>query len=325
MSETAVSGADKNKNSNTKQSKSSLGQGHKGLVLTTKPSVDREASFESVKSCPVASTSSLSLFKDTIKGSKVILSRSETVVKETKEIPKSSKTKAGKKRKGSGSSVKSETSTLSLVESASVSSAGSASTYCSGVSGSNLSTLLTCDLHKDSSKGKGKKRRKSKVPIASPTLSVQTLQGSLLDTSQTATPSSETVTSKSSKRSRSKSGSHKKGKSKGQSTSTVQSLETVEPRRESVIKSVDRKSDSVRPDLKGASVTCGGASITSSNTSQVTYIQPPKKRSKWERQKESSTSVAKETPSTSSAVSPPGRCGLRRKNKKNTGSCASSR
>ena len=342
VTETAGSGVDKNKNANTKQSKSTLDQGQKqGLVLTTKPLVDREASFESVKGCPVASNSSFSLFGNKGKGSKVILSRSETVVKETKEtvvketkeIPKSSKTKAGKKRKSSGSSVKSETSTLSLVESASVSSAGSASTYCSGVSGSNLSSLLTCDLHKESSKGKGRKGRKSKIPLPTPSLSVQGLPESseIPDTSQTATAASENSTSsKPSKRSRSKSGGHKKGRPKGQSSSTVQSSETVEPpKRESVIKSVGKtkKSDSVRPDIKGASVTLSGASIAPSNTSQVTYIQPPKKRSKWDRQKEStSTSVSKETPSTSSAVSPPGRCGLRRKNRnKNTGSCASSR
>ena len=348
MSETVVSGADKNKNANTKQSKSSLdqGQGHKqdqGLVLTTKPLLDREASFESVKGCPVASNSSFSLFGNKVKGSKVILSRSETVVRETKEpivkeakeIQKSSKTKAGKKRKSSGSSVKSETSNLSL-ESASVSSAGSASTYLSGVSGSNLSSLLTCDLHKGSRKSKGKKGKKTKTPVPAPSLSVQGLpeNSDKQNTSQTSStePSVETLTSSKSKRSRSKSGGHKKGKGKGQSSSTVQSSDTVESQqRESVIKSVGKakKSDSVKSDLKGASVTLSGASIAPvpSNTSQVTYIQPPKKRSKWDRQKESaSTSVGKETPSTSTASSPPGRCGLRRKNRsKNTGSCASSR
>lgn len=323
VSESSVSSTDKNKNASTKQGKSDSGQGHKqDIVISTKPAVEREASFESVKNCPVASTSSVAAFKETLKGSKVILSRTDTVFKETS---KSAKAKEGKKRKGSGSSVKSETSSLSLVDSASLSSVGSATTYCSGVSGSNLSNLLSCDHHTDTSKSKGRKRRKSGPVARAP--SVQTLQGnSVLDTPQAPSTSSETPTPDSSKRSlRSKSEGRKSRKSSSKARSVSlnsdQDLETVEPRKESVIKSVDKKAG-----FKEASVNLSGSSVTLSIASPVTYSQPPKKRSKWDRQKASNTSVNKETPSTSSAVSPPGRSGLRRKNRsKNTGSCASSR
>lgn len=319
--ESILCGTDKNKNANTKQSKSGSSQNRKQtIVLESKSAVTKESSFESVKSCPAASTSSLSVFKEALKGSKVILSRSETVVKDT---PKSSKNSHTKSRKGSGSSIKSETSSLSLLESASVSSAGSGSTYYSGVSGSNLSSLLSCDQCTDLSRGKGKKRKKSNIPKPTPSASVQSLQGAsvVLDTLPTPTTSSESLTSKSSKRSLRSGGkgdkSKKSSKRRGASSSSSnQGLETVEPSKESVLKSVDKGLDSVRQDIKEASVNL-------SSTSQRPESQPPKKRSKWDKQSDK-FSVKKERPSTS-ATSPPGRSGLRRNNRsKNTGSCASS-
>ena len=314
-------GTDRNKNANTKQSKSTTSQNNKQtIVLAPRSSVVKETSFESVKSCPAASSSSVTVVRETLKGSKVILSRSDTVVKDT---VKSSSKSSVKSRKGSGSSVKSEaSSSISLAESASVSSIGSASSYCSGVSGSNLSNLLSCDQCIDSDKGKVVKRRKSKVHVPTPSASFHTLQSTSaisLDSLPTPATSSESLISESSKRSLRSGGKGRKTKktSKQSSASSLnQSLETVVPSKESVLKSVDKTLDSVRQDIKEASVNLSDISLPE--------VQPPRKRSRWEKLKDK-VSLKKERPSTS-AASPPGRSGLRRKNRsKNTGSCASSR
>ena len=310
--------SDKNKNAITKQSKSAANQPSKQTIaLAPKSSVAKEASFESVKSCPVASTSALTVAKETPKGSKSALSRLESVVKET---TKGSKSKT-KSRKGSGNSVKSESSSsVSLSESLSLSSVGSASTYCSGVSGSNLSSLLSYNQCTDTEKGKkGKRRKSSKSSSHSPSDSLlQSTSGLSLTSFPTPTTSSESLfLTESSKRSLRSSGKKSKKGSKQSSTCSVNlSLGSAEPSKETVLISVDKTVDSVRQDIKEASVALSDISLPET--------QPPKKKSKWEKLKDK-VSLKKERPSTSSS-SPPGRSGLRRKSRsKNTGSCASSR